>query len=109
MSRKYDNSGILGRNDRKEKESHPTHSGQCTIDGKEYWLSAWVKEGERGKFFSLAFKPKDNGNAVAKPKQQKTVFEEDFDDSIPFAWVFTGLFAGLLTLGAYLSQAAMYA
>ena len=31
------------------------------LDGKEYWLSAWVKESSNGnKFFSLSVKPKDS-------------------------------------------------
>jgi hypothetical protein len=57
-----DNSGILSRNQRKEQPSHPDHTGSATINGVEYWISAWVKDGTRGKFFSLAFKPKDNDN-----------------------------------------------
>lgn len=69
-----DNSGTLGTNKRKSKDTHPSHSGQCVIEGKAYWVSAWVKEGPTGKFFSLAFKPKEE-----KPK-----VEEEFDSEIPF-------------------------
>jgi cytochrome b involved in lipid metabolism len=81
-----DNSGTLGSNRRKEKETHPSHTGQCTIDGVSYWISAWVKEGPTGKFFSLSFKPKDNGNAVASNKQPKQDDHQndDFSDDIPF-------------------------
>jgi len=30
-----------------------------TIAGVEYRISAWVKTGDNGKFFSLAFTPKE--------------------------------------------------
>ena len=55
------NSGALFRNDRATKDTHPTHKGDCLIDDTLYWISAWVKEGSqgRGRFFSLAFEPKD--------------------------------------------------
>lgn len=54
-----DNSGSLFRNDRKEQENHPDHTGSCKIGGQEFYISAWVKESVGGKkFFSLAFKPK---------------------------------------------------
>lgn len=54
-----DNSGTLSRNDHKQKPNHPDHRGQCVIEGREYWISAWVKEGPNGRFFSLSFTPKD--------------------------------------------------
>lgn len=63
---KYDNSGALFKND---KEGHPTwadYKGQITINGVEYWLSAWIKEGKNGKFMSLSAKPKDE-----KPQQSQ--------------------------------------
>lgn len=75
-----DNSGTLGKNERRQKDTHPTHSGKCQIEGKEYWISAWVKEGPSGKFFSLSFRPKEAKEPTATPSQAPS----DFDDSIPF-------------------------
>lgn len=81
MTEKRDNSGVLFKSDRKEQDNHSAYTGSCTIDGKEYWINAWVKDGAKGKFFSFAFKPKDA--AKAKPKQD--AFEDRMaDDGIPF-------------------------
>lgn len=55
----YDNSGILFRNDRKEKDNHPDAKGSCTIGGVEYWISGWIKQGQKGKFTGLSFTPKE--------------------------------------------------
>jgi hypothetical protein len=42
-----DGSGLLFRNDRKEKDSHPNYQGSITVGGVQYWLSGWIKEGQR--------------------------------------------------------------
>lgn len=81
---KRDNSGTLGKNDRKEKEEHPSHTGSALIDGREYWISAWVKESARGKFFSLAFKPKDAAKPAPRPAEPSRTYAEELDDEIPF-------------------------
>jgi hypothetical protein len=52
-----DNSGALFRNERKEKDTHPDHTGKATVAGQEYYVSAWIKEKNGRKYFSLAFKP----------------------------------------------------
>ena len=72
---KRDMSGTIGKNDRRTKETHPTHSGSAMIDGKEYWISGWVKSSARGQFLSLEFKQKE---------QQKEIPAPEFNDDIPF-------------------------
>ena len=82
-----DNSGTIFRNNRKEKDTHPDHTGTALIDGREYWISAWVKESQKGgKFFSLAFKPKEERGDMredSKPKRQ-SADPRPIDDDIPF-------------------------
>ena len=57
----YDNTnrGILFRNDRKDNDKHPDYRGSINVGGVEYWLSAWIREGQKGKFMSLSVQPKD--------------------------------------------------
>ena len=53
------NGGTLGKNKDKKKETHPDYSGKINVEGKAYYLSAWVKTNKQTgeKFFSLACKP----------------------------------------------------
>jgi hypothetical protein len=79
----YDNTnrGVLFKNDRKESDKHPDYKGSILINGVDYWLSSWIKEGKSGKFMSVQAQPKDKGAAPkAAPKQ---VAQEDMDD-MPF-------------------------
>jgi ribosome modulation factor len=80
----YDNTnkGILGRNDRKTQDNHPDFSGSINVDGRDYWLSGWIKERKdgSGRFFSLSVKPKDGVSGSAAPRPAPA----DLDDEIPF-------------------------
>jgi hypothetical protein len=46
MENRKDNSGVLFKNDKIENERSPNYKGNITVDGKDYWLSAWIKEGK---------------------------------------------------------------
>lgn len=55
----FDNSnrGVLFKNDRKEKDSHPDYRGKGNYHGKDFEISVWVKKDRNGKsFMSLSFK-----------------------------------------------------
>lgn len=76
------NSGVLFKNDRKEAETHADYTGNALIDGKEFWINAWVKEGAKGKFFSFSFRPKAPREEPA-PVERKTL-ELGVAEEIPF-------------------------
>jgi hypothetical protein len=66
-----ENSGLLAKNDKQGNESRPDYRGSINVDGREYWLSAWIKQGRDGtklagqKYMSLSVKPKDEQAAYA--------------------------------------------
>jgi hypothetical protein len=39
MSYDNTNTGMLAANERREKDTHPTHTGVINVDGREYWLA----------------------------------------------------------------------
>lgn len=76
----YDNtnSGALFKNERKESETHADYNGSVNVNGKEFWLNAWLKESKAGKkYMSLSLKQKE-----VSPAQPEftTVSSED----VPF-------------------------
>jgi hypothetical protein len=93
-----DNSGSLFKNDYKKTAAQPDYTGNGMFNGIEGKISAWLKDGQRGKYMSLAFTPKDEmGERASAPKatssQSKTMtkapvkreeIEDEIDDEIPF-------------------------
>lgn len=54
------NSGSLFRNERKVTDKHPDYTGSILVEGKEFWISGWIKKSAAGKtFMSLAVNPKE--------------------------------------------------
>ena len=86
MENRKDNSGVLFKNDKKEQEKHPDYKGSIMVDGQEYWLSAWIKEGKTGKFMGLAVSPKDAQPPAGKvPYGQGGTTKEGRDlEDVPF-------------------------
>jgi uncharacterized protein (DUF736 family) len=84
----YDNNlrGALFKNDDKESDKHPDYKGSCEIDGRQYWLSAWIKTSKAGKkYMSLSFKARDQKPAEKTQQQQRReTVSRDFDDDISF-------------------------
>lgn len=87
-----DNTGTLFKNNRKEKDTHPDYDGTCLIDGVEYYMNAWIKDGAKGKFMSFSFKPKQAQQGKSAPRQMANdralakVVNGGFDDDseVPF-------------------------
>lgn len=90
-NKKFDdtNSGVLFKNENKEKmkdtkdtSNWPEYQGKINTDGKEYFLSAWVKKSSKtGKMFmSLAVKPAEEQSTKKEPVE----FDGNDDDELPF-------------------------
>ena len=77
----YDNtnSGVLFRNDKQGNEKRPDYTGKINVEGKDFYLSAWIKEGQKGKFMSLSVQ--EPGAGKTKPDNTEPV---DMDSDIPF-------------------------
>jgi len=83
----YDNtnSGVLfnNREAKGNNERAPDYKGSINVDGVEFWLSAWIKEGQKGKFMSLSVQPKE-AKAPAKPARQARPSRDEDDLGVPF-------------------------
>ena len=100
----YDNElrGSMFRNDRKTKDNQPDYRGSAQIEGVEYWVSAWVREGKTGPFLSMSYTAKDSRGSESavddvlrpttarndqtnrqQPSKQGNRLD-DFEDDIPF-------------------------
>jgi hypothetical protein len=61
------NRGVLFINDRKERDNQPDRTGSINIEGVEYFLDGWIKDGSKGKFLSLSVKRKDKQPTATAP------------------------------------------
>lgn len=81
----YDNTnrGSLGKNKNKTSDKHPDYKGKLNIDGREYWLSGWVKETNGDKWVSLSVQEKEQKQDHSAPARE---YKEEAmsDDSLPF-------------------------
>lgn len=77
-----DNSGALFKNDKGDNEKRPDYRGDAMIGGVSYEMSAWIKDGKRGKFMSVSFKVKGE-QTQQQEKPAATGFDENLGE-IPF-------------------------
>ena len=76
-------SGVLFKNNRRREGGRdPEYQGNCEIDGKQFWISAWVNTSKKdgSKFFGLKFKPKEEPKSSPKAAEQPP----DEGDKVPF-------------------------
>lgn len=84
-------SGSLFKNDKKLTEKHPDYKGDGMIGGKQVWISAWIKDGAKGKFMSLSIQEKEQvqqqgmatARAASEPVKDFAGFD-DMDSDLPF-------------------------
>ena len=81
----YDNTnrGALFRNEKRTSDRAPEYNGSLNVDGVDYWISGWIKEGKNGKFFSLSVQPKEQ-QQPSKPQQSRQAAPPSNED-VPFA------------------------
>lgn len=90
----YDNNnrGAIWGNDRKANDSQPDFKGHATIDGVEYWVSAWKRKPDanpNSPALSFSVQPKEQGarSSGARSQARQTAPDDFYDDgggSIPF-------------------------
>jgi hypothetical protein len=78
----------LFKNDRKESDRHPDYKGDgMDNDGNAIWVSAWLKDGAKGKFMSCQIKRKDEvaqqGAAKVQQAAKPAAPADDWSDT-PF-------------------------
>lgn len=80
----YDNtnSGVLFKNDKATTDKHPQYTGKINVNGKDYRLACWIKDGKNGKFMSLKISEL-NANGSDKPQPKQGGFN-DLSDDVPF-------------------------
>lgn len=76
-------SGSLFKNDKEGNEKRPDYRGELLVGGQIYFISAWIREGKKGKFMSLSVKPKPDKAPEVLPSPKGGIAEME-DDSLPF-------------------------
>lgn len=82
----YDNNnkGAIWKNDRKQSDKHPDYNGAITVDGKEYWLSAWRGDKSNPKSPALKLSVTLKDVAKIKPQAPAPISVDDYETDVPF-------------------------
>ncbi len=73
----YDNTNTfaLFKNELGDNPKKPNYTGSANVDGIEFRIAGWIREGKNGKFISGTVQMKEGD---VKPKQ------EAIDEDVPF-------------------------
>ena len=74
-----DGHGSLHKNDKGDNPKRPDYRGSCSIDGKVYEIAGWIKDGNKGKFLSLAISPEKE-----RPVTHEKTEDQSHTEDIPF-------------------------
>jgi hypothetical protein len=82
----YDNTNTFAmfKNDKGDNPKRPDYTGTINVDGIEFSLSAWIREGKKGKFMSGTVQPKQEARQPAATGQRTYTQVDDTSDDIPF-------------------------
>lgn len=85
----YDNTnrGVLFKNEKDGNEKRPDYTGKINIEGKDFWLSAWLQKSKDGSktFMSLSVTDpatRQQQNGPAAPATPDTVITDIGDEPI---------------------------
>ena len=81
-----DNDGAIWKNERREKDTHPHFTGNATVNGVEYWVSAWKRDAdanERAPALKFSCRPKEERTDSQRSHEAQAP-SKYFDDDIPF-------------------------
>ncbi len=71
----------LFKNDKGDNDKRPDYTGNgLALDGTKIKVSAWIKQGAKGKFMSCRFQEMTRG----EPEQKRPERIEDMKDDLPF-------------------------
>ena len=77
-----DGEGTLFQNDKQGNDKRPDYTGKINVNGTDYRLSAWIREGQKGKFMSGSVEPFQQAGRQAPQQRQADPFGDD--DLPPF-------------------------
>jgi hypothetical protein len=88
MSQQYDKTDtfVLFKNDKGDNPRRPDYTGSINIDGTDYRLAAWIKDGKKGKFMTgkIGDPVEEREESQSAQQQRSAKAEDQFDDDIPF-------------------------
>jgi uncharacterized protein (DUF736 family) len=77
------NGGVLFKNDKATSEKAPQYKGTLNVQGKEFEIAAWVREGKSGKKF-MSLKVSEPFEPKQKPQIPQTKQHRESDTDLPF-------------------------